>query len=302
MFQRSAHRVDHFLIMYRGRFAPSPTGPLHFGSLVTAVGSYLDARFHGGQWLVRMEDVDTPRNEPGAAAGILRMLEWYGFEWDGPVLFQSTRFEAYQEAIEQLKPGGLLFPCACSRKEIGEVYPGTCRGGLPEGKDPRSWRLRVDSKPIHFEGRLLGPQEEVLTEAVGDFVLKRADGLYAYQLAVVVDDGWQGVTDVVRGSDLLTSTARQIYLRQALELPKASYLHLPVVIDRTGDKLSKQTKAKPIPTNGPAAIATLAKAFEFLGHTPEGRFDSIEDAWSWVTPVWRAEKIPAVKERSIPDA
>ncbi len=288
--------------MYRGRFAPSPTGPLHFGSLVAAMASYLDARSQGGEWLVRIEDVDTPRNQPGAADSILRTLEFYGFEWDGPVLYQSSRFEAYQCALEKLRRARALFPCACSRKEVGEIYPGTCRNGLPPSREPRSWRLRVDDDPIRFNDRRLGAHEEVLSESVGDFVVKRANGLFAYQLAVVVDDCWQGITDVVRGSDLLTSTARQIYLQTKLQLPSPSYLHLPVAIDRTGDKLSKQTKAQPIPTSEPAAVVTLAEAFEFLGHTPPQPFHSIKDAWAWIKPIWETGNIPAVRARSISHA
>ena len=184
---------------YRGRFAPSPTGPLHFGSLVAAVGSYLDARAHGGEWLLRMEDVDTPRNVPGAADGILATLEAYGFEWDGPVLWQSTRFEAYAAALERLIAAGLAYGCACSRKEIadsgshpaidgGLAYPGTCRNGLPAGRTARAWRLRVDDTATGFVDRLQGSVVQHLESDVGDFVLRRADGLFAYQLAVAVDD------------------------------------------------------------------------------------------------------------------
>ena len=266
------------------------------------MASYLDARSQGGEWLVRIEDVDTPRNAPGAADCILRTLEFYGFEWDGPVVYQSTRFEAYQAALEKLKQAGVLFPCACSRREVGEVYPGTCRNGLPPSREPRSWRLRVDDRPVRFNDRRLGAHEEVLSKSVGDFVLKRADGLFAYQLAVVVDDGWQGITDVVRGSDLLTSTARQIYLQLLLRQPPPSYLHLPVAIDRTGDKLSKQTKAKPIPTSEPAASAAMAEAFEFLGHKPSHAFHTIEEAWAWIKPIWETGNIPAVRERSVSHA
>ncbi len=193
----------------------------------------------------------------------------------------------------------MLFPCACPRKEVGEVYPGACRNGLPSGSEPRSWRVRVDDHPIRFNDRRLGAHEEVLAESVGDFVLKRAEGLFAYQLAVVVDDGWQGITDVVRGSDLLTSTVRQIYLQELLQLPRPSYLHLPVAIGRTGDKLSKQTKAQAIPTCEREAPAVLAQTLEFLGHEPPQAFPSIQEAWEWIKPIWQTRNIPAVKERSV---
>lgn len=204
---------------YRGRFAPSPTGPLHFGSLIAALGSCLDARQQGGTWLLRMEDVDTSRNVPGAADDILRTLAAFGFEWDGPVLYQSQRLAAYGAALEQLKQAGLAYGCACSRKEIadsathaaidgGLAYPGTCRKGLPDGRAARAWRLRVDNGEVAFIDRLQGRVVQHLEDDVGDFVLRRADGLFAYQLAVVVDDAWQGITDVVRGADLLASTPR----------------------------------------------------------------------------------------------
>ncbi len=268
--------------MYRGRFAPSPTGPLHFGSLVAATGSYLEARKNSGEWIVRIEDVDTPRNLSGAAEDILRTLDQYGFQWNGPVLYQSTRFDAYEHALDTLRTKDLLFPCCCSRKEVGEVYPGTCRHGLPPSREARSWRLRVDNQPIKFTDQRTGAYTEVLTNTVGDFVLKRADGLFTYQLAVVVDDAFQGITGVVRGADLLTSTCRQIYLQKALQLPTPRYLHLPVVVDPHGDKLSKQTKAQPIPTGKHEAADTLQKAFEFLGHVPNQTFGNVTEAWRWI--------------------
>ncbi len=263
---------------YRGRFAPSPTGDLHFGSLVAAVASYLDARRAGGQWLVRIEDIDGPRTVPGAADRILRCLEAYGLYWDETVLYQSERDEAYAAALAQL--GDLIYPCGCTRRELGnrEYYPGTCRHGLAPGRAPRSRRLRVPDRDIAWEDRRLGPQHENLTHTTGDFVLQRADGLWAYQLAVVVDDGAQHITDIVRGEDLLTSTARQIYLQECLGLPRPRYLHVPLVTDELGQKLSKQSKAHPVPLAGDAA--TLAAAFRFLGHpAPPGL--SLSDLWSW---------------------
>lgn len=268
--------------MYRGRFAPSPTGPLHFGSLVAATGSYLQARKNAGEWIVRIEDVDTPRNIPGAADDILHTLDQYGFQWNGPVLYQHTRFAAYEQALETLRAKGLLFPCCCSRKEVGEIYPGTCRHGLASDRQARSWRLLVDNQPIEFTDQRTGAYSEVLTSTVGDFVLKRADGVFTYQLAVVVDDAFQGITDVVRGADLLTSTCRQIYLQKALQLSTPRYLHLPLVVDPHGDKLSKQTKALPIPNGKHEAADTLRKAFEFLGHIPNRTFANVSEAWGWI--------------------
>jgi len=234
---------------YRGRFAPSPSGPLHFGSLVAALGSYLDAKAHGGEWLVRIEDIDTPRNVPGAADDILRTLERFGLEWDGPVLYQSFRIDAYEAALEELRRCNLVFPCGCSRKDVGDRYPGTCRLGLTGRLGTPSWRFRVHGETVHFIDRRLGPQSQNVEDYVGDFVLKRADGLFAYQLAVVVDDAFQGITDVVRGEDLLDSTARQILLQSALSLPQPQYLHLPIVLNDTGQKLSKQTGATALDPN-----------------------------------------------------
>jgi len=237
-------------VPYRGRFAPSPTGPLHFGSLVAAVASYLDARAHGGQWLVRMEDVDTPRCVPVAAAGILRTLEAFGFQWDAPVMYQTARTPAYQEALDRLRAAGLAYPCSCSRKEVGgPVYPGACREGVRESGKPIAWRVRVD--------------DEDLAREAGDFIVKRSDGLFAYQLAVVVDDHAQGITDVVRGADLLDSTPRQIWLRRALGYPTPRYLHVPVATNEAGEKLSKQTLAPPL--RAADAPRELAAALRFLG-------------------------------------
>jgi glutamyl-Q tRNA(Asp) synthetase len=232
-----------------GRFAPSPTGPLHFGSLVTAVASYLDARANDGQWFVRMEDVDTPRVVPGADADILRTLERFGLTWDGPVMYQSTRTEAYREALETLRRAGFAYPCSCSRREIGDgIYPGTCRKRPPDPGKSHAWRVRID--------------ENLATE-VGDFVVLRADGCFAYQLAVVVDDATQGVTDVVRGADLLDSTPRQIWLQRLLGFPQPRYLHVPVVVDGQGEKLSKQTLAPPLDPD--RAEEYLRAALRFLG-------------------------------------
>jgi glutamyl-Q tRNA(Asp) synthetase len=245
---------------YVGRFAPSPTGPLHAGSLAAALASWLDARAHGGHWLLRIEDLDTPRTVPGAAESIVAALRALGLAWDGEVIRQSARWQAYQAAFDRLASQGLVYPCACTRREIADsvasrrehafgrelVYPGTCRAGLAYGRAARAWRVRVADEIIRFDDVLAGPQAQDLAREVGDFVLKRADGLWAYQLAVVVDDAAQGVTHVVRGSDLADSTARQIHLCRLLDYAVPEYLHVPVVTNAQGEKLSKQTQAAPV--------------------------------------------------------
>ncbi len=289
--------------VYRGRFAPSPTGPLHFGSLVAAVGSYLDARTQGGAWLLRMEDVDTTRNVPGAAEGILATLEAFGFAWDGPVLWQSTRLEAYAAALEQLKTAGLAYPCACSRKEIadsatqpaadgGMVYPGTCRAGLAPGRSARAWRLHVENAAISFVDRLQGRQEQQLARDVGDFVLRRADGLFAYQLAVTVDDDFQGISDIVRGADLLASTPRQIWLQRCLGYATPAYAHLPVASNAAGEKLSKQTLAPAL--EPAAAAASLCAALRFLGQAVPAELAraSVPEVWAWAFAHWSFAALP----------
>lgn len=290
-------------IFYRGRFAPSPTGPLHFGSLVAAVGSYLDARRQGGEWLLRMEDVDTPRNVPGAAEAILKTLEAFGFAWDGPVLFQSSRFDAYGEALAGLKRAGLAYGCACSRKEIadsarrpavdgGLAYPGTCRGGLPAGRAARAWRLRVNDDEIAFDDRIQGRVSQHLESDVGDFVLRRADGLFAYQLAVAVDDDFQGISHVVRGADLLASTPRQIWLQRCLGFATPSYAHLPVAANAAGEKLSKQTRASALAID--QAAAELVRALNFLGQAAPAELAraSVAEVWAWAREHWSFAAIP----------
>ena len=265
---------------YRGRFAPSPTGPLHFGSLVAAVASFLDARAQGGEWLVRIEDVDTTRTVPGAAEGILRALEAFGLRWDGEVVRQSERGAIYAQALERLRASGLVYRCRCSRREIadsatrgidGPVYPGTCRAlGLAATSDGAD-RLRVPGGSIAFDDRLLGPVVQDVAREVGDFVLRRRDGLFAYQLAVVVDDERQGITDVVRGADLLLSTPRQIVLQRALGFRMPRYLHLPIAANAEGQKLSKQTLADPVDLADPGPA--LAQALAFLGQPPAATAD-----------------------------
>lgn len=297
---------------YRGRFAPSPTGPLHFGSLVAAVGSYLDARTQRGEWLVRMEDVDRPRNVPGAAEHILATLEAFGFAWDGPVLWQSARDAAYEAVLAALRHAGRAYPCACSRKEIadsarrpavdgGLAYPGTCRDGLPPGRAERAWRLRVDDSEMSFVDRLQGRVAQHLEHDVGDFVLRRADGLFAYQLAVVVDDAAQGITDIVRGADLLDSTPRQLWLQQCLGYPQPRYAHLPVAANAAGEKLSKQTLAPALAAD--SAAGELVRALRFLGQEapPELARGRPADVWAWAHEHWQFAAIPRQRSISLPD-
>ena len=263
---------QHVQPRYRGRFAPSPTGPLHFGSLVAAVGSYVDARAHHGTWLVRIEDLDPPRVVAGAADDILRTLEAFGLHWDETVVRQSARHDAYAAALTQLIEAGHSFFCACTRKEIADsslgrdstpIYPGTCRDGLAPGRTARAIRVRVRDETIAFQDRLQGEVMQNLSRDIGDFVIRRADGYYAYQLAVVVDDAWQGITDIVRGADLLDSTPRQIHLQRLLDLPTPRYLHLPIATNAQGEKLSKQTLAAPVDATRPSA--GLVHALRFLG-------------------------------------
>jgi glutamyl-Q tRNA(Asp) synthetase len=287
--------------IYRGRFAPSPTGPLHFGSLIAAVGSYLEARSRRGLWLVRMEDLDKPREAPGAADAILRTLEAYGFEWGGQVMFQSRRAAAYNDALERLQRQQAVFPCACTRREIADsalslagepVYPGTCRGGLPPGRQGRALRVRVNDAVIAFDDALQGRFEQSLGLEVGDFVVRRRDGMLAYQLAVVVDDAKQGITDVVRGADLLASTPRQILLQRLLGVAAPRYLHLPVALSPGGEKLSKQTLAAPLQSAD--ASAQLRRALRFLGQDPPAELAGSDprEIWAWAVPNWRSDRIP----------
>lgn len=276
---------------YIGRFAPSPSGPLHLGSVVAALASHVDARAHGGQWLVRIEDVDLPRSVPGADQLILQQLQHLGMHADGSVLWQSHRFALYEAIFQRLRECGRVYGCACTRRELqalpahadGErAYPGTCSHGLPPGRLARAWRVRVNSETVHFLDRWCGPQEQNLPAQIGDFVIRRADGLWAYQFAVVIDDLAQGVTHVVRGADLLSSTGRQIDLRQQLithaadllglspavglaplAVPELSFLHVPLVCTADGRKLSKQNHAPAADVEH--ALPTLQQAWQMLG-------------------------------------
>ena len=282
---------------YVGRFAPSPTGPLHAGSLVAALASWLDARAHAGRWLVRIEDVDTPRCLAGAAETILQQLSGLGLAPDATPVWQSHRGAVYQQALHTLIGNGRAYACACSRKDIEAalaaqgasrtrhdelVYPGTCRHGLA-GRQPRAWRLLTDARPLVWQDRRLGPQQQDVQADVGDFVLKRADGLWAYQLAVVVDDDEQRITHVVRGADLADNTARQILLQRALGLPTPQYLHTPLVPGPDGEKLSKRNGAAPVSTSDP--LSTLNDAARTLG-LPAQRA-SVADALSAWMLSWR---------------
>ena len=272
--------------MYCGRFAPSPTGPLHFGSLVAAVASWLDARAHGGRWLVRIEDVDKPRCRPEWARDILLTLDRFGLSPDAPVLRQSEREQAYREALEQLKRAGLAYPCGCTRRETaGGPYPGRCRSGLPPGRAPRAWRFRVPPGVTGFADRWQGWFEQDVESEAGDFILLRADGCFAYQLAVVVDDAAQGVTHVVRGADLLDSTPRQILLQRALGFPQPAYLHHPVVTDGEGRKLSKQNRAPALVPSRDAE--NLRAALGFLG-LPAPAGAAPKEMLEWAVRQWPA--------------
>lgn len=294
-----------------GRFAPSPTGQLHFGSLVAALGSWLDARATGGRWLVRIEDVDTPRIVPGADHAILRDLESFGLTWDGEVLWQSQRGERYRAALESLRAAGLIYPCRCSRKQIaaasntrardgGLRYAGTCRNALLTAGGDCAQRVRTHAGLICFDDALQGRQCEDIEREVGDFVLLRADGVWAYQLAVVVDDAEQGVTDIVRGADLLDSTPRQIFLQRLLGYPEPRYLHLPVATNAAGEKLSKQTLARAVADQAPSAA--LGLALEFLGHAApaELRGAPVAELLHWASGAWRRDRLPATRAALAP--
>lgn len=290
---------------YRGRFAPTPSGMLHFGSLVTAVGSYLDARSHRGEWLVRIEDIDCSRVKSGISEKILSTLELFGMEWDGSAIYQSQCISRYQEALHFLETLGLVYPCSCTRKEIadsalfgfeGLVYPGNCRDSIHPERNERSnaVRIRTNTNKIEFQDRLQGNIYQSIENEIGDFVLRRSDGIYTYQLAVVVDDGWQGITYIVRGADLLRSTPRQIFLQHLLGYPTPYYLHLPVVTTTQGKKLSKQTLAHPIDTKHP--LSQLIAATNFLGQRPPSELidGDLNSFWQWAISHWSIARIAQV--------
>ena len=293
---------------YRGRFAPTPTGPLHFGSLVAAVASFLEARCRGGTWLVRIDDLDKPRTVAGAADDILRTLAACGMQWDGEVVLQDTRHAAYHAALHELRARARVYPCACSRREIadsglrgidGPIYPGTCRNGMV-GTPARAQRIDTRGVKIVFDDALQGHREQNLETDVGDFVLYRANQAYTYQLAVAVDDTEQGITDVVRGADLLDSTPRQIYLMKLLELPVPRYLHVPVAVNAAGEKLSKQTHAAAIDAQQP--LPALMQVLRFLGQDPPRELIAAGTSvlWQWAIGQWRIERVPRVRQLPAP--
>ncbi|SFK48921.1 glutamyl-Q tRNA(Asp) synthetase [Nitrosomonas aestuarii] len=291
---------------YRGRFAPSPTGPLHFGSLVTAVGSYLDAKSHHGEWLIRVEDLDTPRVVPSASRDILVMLEKLGMEWDGQVVYQSQRHDLYSNAVALFNKREMVYPCVCSRKEIadssivgisGPIYPGTCRDSI---RNTHNWindrkqssvRVKTDQRVVALTDCVQGFLSQHIGKDIGDFVLRRADGIFAYQLAVVVDDAQQNITHVVRGSDLLDSTPRQIFLQQLLGYATPVYMHLPIVTNEEGEKLSKQTFAAPVSQFN--VSFQLVAALKFLGQNPpRGLLGcDLNTFWQWAISHWNADNV-----------
>jgi len=295
--------------IYVGRFAPSPTGPLHFGSLLAATASFLDAQAHQGQWLLRMEDLDKPREVAGAADDILRTLTAFGFQWDGEVVYQSQQLQRYQAILENLQQQQMVYPCGCTRREIadiakagsnGLIYPGVCRNGL-QGKPARSWRLSVPEIAISVADKIQSTVRQHLSRDVGDFILRRADGIFAYQLAVVADDAWQGVTHIVRGADLLESTPRQILLQRYLNYPEPSYAHLPVATDHGGQKLSKQNRAEPVRVEENGRV--LCEVLTLLGLQPPTDLGAatLADIWAWAIQHWQIDKVPRCRRLLAPD-
>ena len=290
MDQRSV--INH---RYVGRFAPSPTGPLHFGSLVTALASYLDARAHGGKWLVRVEDLDPPREITGSSTLILKQLRALGMDWDGDVLYQSTRLSAYESILEQLEDQKICFRCDCSRQRVSGlegIYDGRCRSRGLTSAQGLAIRLKIRPETVRFTDTIQGDYAQNLEHEVGDFILRRKDGLFAYQLAVVADDAEQGITHIVRGYDLLSSTPRQIYLQQLLGLPTPSYAHIPIIVNALGQKLSKQHFAEPIDLEN--APSLLVSALQFLGMTPPSSLIGAAPAslMAWGTEHWDIQRVP----------
>jgi glutamyl-Q tRNA(Asp) synthetase len=294
---------------YRGRFAPSPTGPLHFGSLVAAVGSFLDAKKNNGIWLIRIEDLDTPRCMSGATESILATLDAFKLYSDEAIIYQSKRTEAYVAELHSLQLRHAIYPCCCTRKEIsdsalhgieGFVYPGTCRTGIPAGREGKALRVRTDNQAIEFDDALQGHISQHIENQIGDFVVKRADGLFAYQLAVVVDDAYQGITHIVRGADLLASTPRQIHLQRLLGFATPRYMHLPIAVNRTGEKLSKQTLATPVDVS--QAATTLLHVLEFLHQAPPAYLakSDVKTILDWAIQNWDATKLRGIQALQAP--
>ena len=288
---------------YRGRFAPSPSGPLHFGSLIAATASYLQARSQQGEWFLRIDDIDEKRTVKGADQRIIQTLDQFGFEWQGKIIYQSHCKADYQDALHQLTEKKLIYACDCSRQKIrqharqsayGYIYPGYCRDKNHQAEE-YALRLRTDDKPIIFNDAILGHQQQNIEQDVGDFIVRRRDTLFAYQLAIVVDDEKQGISDIIRGADLLDSTARQIYLQQQLSYTTPSYAHLPLAMHPQGGKLSKLTAAPAI--NSQQASRELFKALSFLGQQPPeaSQHSPLDELWSWAINNWSLQKIPAQK-------
>lgn len=297
----------------RGRFAPSPTGPLHLGSLVAALGSYLNLRQTPGQWRVRIDDIDQPRNIPQIDQTILHTLECHGLEWDGEIYYSSQHIREYEQAFDRLSANGFTYRCSCSRREIdmapinhgrrkGDtlIYPGTCRSGAATGKQWRSYRVRVSARPVEFLDQLQGQQCEPLLDSVGDFVIRNARGQFNYQLATVVDDHLQGITQAVRGSDLLASTARQIHLQERLGYNRPDYLHLPVITDTRGNKLSKQQGAQPL--DNTQAVNNLITALALLQQQPpeELAFATPSEIIQWGVAHWNRSVLKQVRTCTTP--
>lgn len=288
---------NHKLQTYKGRFAPSPTGPVHFGTLIAAVGSYLQAKKNQGIWLMRMEDVDITRKVDGADTEILHTLEAFGFEWDGAIIYQSRQTEYYEQALEQLVSESMVFPCTCSRKKLAEtnsnIYPGFCRSAHLPVKSEHALRVLADNINIEFDDAVMGTQSQNIEQQCGDFIIRRRDNLFAYQLAVVVDDALQNISEVVRGTDLLDSTARQIYLQQLLQYPTPDYCHLPLAVDAAGNKISKSEGAMKVDVKNREKL--LFSVLGFLGQNPPADLirSNIEDIWSWAETHWDIRQIPS---------
>ena len=288
--------------IYKDRFAPSPTGPVHFGTLVAAVGSYLQAKTNNGEWLIRIEDVDITRKVEGADVDILHTLEAFGFEWHGQIIYQSSQNEYYQQALEQLISQNLVFPCLCTRKQLAiinsskmnrSMYPGTCRHRQLPQKSQHALRLLAKNKTIYFDDAVMGKQSENIKKQCGDIIIKRRDGLFAYQLAVVVDDARQGICEIVRGADLLDSTARQIYLQKVLGYSTPTYCHLPLAVDADGKKISKSDGATKVSIKN--REKQLCSILEFLGQNPPADLSdsTINDIWSWAAQHWDIHQVPS---------
>ena len=285
--------------IYKGRFAPSPTGPVHFGTLVAAVGSYLQAKKNNGDWLIRMEDVDITRKIEGADTDILNTLEAFGFEWQGEVIYQSKQNSHYQQALNQLISQSLIFPCVCSRKQLAEfdsdIYPGHCRHRNLAEKNEHALRVRAKNIGIEFNDIVMGKQKQNIEQQCGDFIIKRRDGLFAYQLAVVVDDALQNITEVVRGADLLDSTARQIYLQQLLVYPTPDYCHLPLAVDAGGNKISKSEGATKVDIKNREEL--ICNVLKFLNQEPPADLSAshINDIWKWAIDHWNINLVATTK-------